>query len=185
LGAVPGIAAGGAIFLHGSDVAAASLQTALTGEFHQTLTGRGLEAAAEAAGLPPEAAAGAEAGFSIGGTTSGILAASRAARGASGVAIGEGVAARGAAQAGAREASTTFGRSVQSLKETLGTGRGPWQQASAHAEEATAKAYRGGTSIEEVFVNPQSGERIVHHTVVRGEEVLHETFRPYAKFGLE
>lgn len=85
----------------------------------------------------------------------------------------------------AAEATTSFGRSIQSLKEALSTGEGQWQRISAHAEEATGRAFRGGTSIEEVFENTESGEEIVRHTIVRGEELLHETFRPYAKFGLE
>lgn len=29
----------------------------------------------------------------------------------------------------------------------------------------------------------QTGERMVRHRIVRGGETLHETFRPYAKFG--
>jgi hypothetical protein len=183
LGAVPGIAAGGAIFLHGSDVAAASLQTALTGEFHQTLTGRGLEAA----GLSPSAAAGVEAGFSIGGTTSGILAASRAARGASGVAIEEGVGARGAAQEGAREASTALGRSIQTLKKQLETGEGAWRRVTAHAEGSTSqsKVLRGSTSIEEVYDNVETAQRLYRHSNVKDGRILHERIRDFSKFGVD
>jgi hypothetical protein len=84
-----------------------------------------------------------------------------------------------------RQASTEFGRSVQSLKESIQSGKGPWQRTSAHAEPARAKTYRGGTSLEEVFVHQETGERIVRHTIVREENVLHETFRPFAKFGTE
>ncbi len=84
-----------------------------------------------------------------------------------------------------KPASTALGRSVQSLKETLSTGKGPWIRTSAHAEQATAKVFKGATSIEEVFVHSQTGERLIRHTVVRGSNVLHETFRPYAKFGLQ
>jgi RHS repeat-associated protein len=93
-----------------------------------------------------------------------------------------GLAAKGGASA-ARGASTAFGRSVQSLKETLGSGKGPWGRVSAHAEQATGRAYRGGTSIEEVFKNAETGEQIIRHTITRGGEILHETFRTYSKFG--
>ncbi|MEW6744303.1 MAG: hypothetical protein AB1486_16235 [Planctomycetota bacterium] len=92
------------------------------------------------------------------------------------------LAARGGETA-ARGASTAFGRSVQSLKETLGSGKGPWGRISAHAEEASGRAYRGGTSIEEVFRNAETGERIIRHTITRGGEILYETFRTYSKFG--
>lgn len=99
----------------------------------------------------------------------------------------EGAAERGSlgvlttGEAGAR-ASTAFGRTVQSLKTFLSSGGGPWTRVSAHAEAVLARAYRGATSIEEIFENPETGERIVRHTIVRGEELLHETFRPYAKY---
>jgi RHS repeat-associated protein len=95
------------------------------------------------------------------------------------------IAGREAAEAGGRQAATAFGRSVEGLKDTISTGRGPWKLFTAHAEPATGRAFRGGTSIEEVFVNQETGERLVRHTIVRAGEVLHETFRPYAKFGLE
>jgi hypothetical protein len=163
LGAVPGIAAGGAIFLHGSDVAAASLQTALTGEFHQTLTGRGLEAAAEAAGLPPEAAAGAEAGFSIGGTTSGILAASRAARGASGVAIEEGVATRGTTRSGIgvtrHGVDQKITRGVRTADE-LDAIKNPLQTRPVRVDELGRPSQRVVGGRAEVVRNPETGEII-------------------------
>jgi hypothetical protein len=38
------------------------------------------------------------------------------------------------------------------------------------------------TSIEEVFVHEETGERIIRHTVVEGDTLWHETFRPYSKF---
>ena len=82
-----------------------------------------------------------------------------------------------------RSASTAFGRSVQSLQQAIRSGSGEWQRVSAHVENAASRAYRGGISVEEVFVNVQTGERIVRHLIVRGEKVLHETFRTYGKFG--
>lgn len=92
-------------------------------------------------------------------------------------------AATQAEGAAAKTASTAFGRSIQSLKQSLGAGDGLWRRVAAHAEQAAGRAYRGGTSMEEVFVNRQTGERIIRHTVVRGQQVLHETFRAYGKFG--
>jgi hypothetical protein len=83
----------------------------------------------------------------------------------------------------ARPASTPFGRSVQTLQHQLQTGKGPWNRVTAHAEPAQATVYRGGVSIEEVYVHQQTGERIIRHIVVRDGKILHETFRSYAKFG--
>jgi hypothetical protein len=88
-------------------------------------------------------------------------------------------ASRGGA-VGVKPPSTPFGGSVESLR----SGQGPWKLQSAHAEGATGRAYKGATSIEEVFKNTQTGETIVRHRIVRGDEMLHETFRPYAKFGV-
>jgi hypothetical protein len=39
--------------------------------------------------------------------------------------------------------------------------------------------------MEEVFVHQQTGERLIRHTVFKDGEILHETFRPFSKFGLE
>lgn len=97
------------------------------------------------------------------------------------------IAARGtqAAAQGAKQATTAFGRSVQSLKQQLGGGDGPWKRLTAHAEGATSQSKRlqGATSIEEVFVHQQTNEHLIRHTIVRDGEILHETFRPFAKFG--
>jgi hypothetical protein len=79
-------------------------------------------------------------------------------------------------------ATTAFGRSVQSLKNVINTGKGPWRRLTVHAEGATGRAYKDATSIEEVFRHTETGERIIRHTIVRGEEILHETFRTYSKF---
>jgi RHS repeat-associated protein len=82
-------------------------------------------------------------------------------------------------------ATTALGRSIRSLTSSLETGSGSWLRLSAHAETAAGRAYRGGTSIEEVFINPATGERLVRHTIVRDGNILHQTFRPDAKFGGE
>ena len=146
IGTVPAMLAGGAIFIHGSDVAAASLQTMLTGEFQQTVTGRGLEAA----GLSPEAAAGAEAGLSIGGTTGGILAASRAARGAAGVAIEEGVAARGADGAARSAANANrLGKALaseQQIGEAGSVTAGQGSKTAFRDAEVIARRYGGNAA---------------------------------------
>jgi hypothetical protein len=89
--------------------------------------------------------------------------------------------AEGAAEAvsvAERSASTPFGRLVQSFKE----GNGGWRRISAHAEQATSNAYKGGTSVEEVF--ERGSDQIIRHRIYGpAGKVLHETFRPYAKFG--
>ena len=86
-----------------------------------------------------------------------------------------------------RTASTPLGKSIESLKQTLGGGGGPWKLLTAHAESATspAKRLQGATSMEEIFVNQDTGERLVRHTIFKDGEILHETFRPFAKFGSE
>lgn len=89
----------------------------------------------------------------------------------------------GLAVAAARAPATAMGRSIASLKEFLEEGAGSWERASSHAEAAVGRAYRGGTSIEEVFVNQETGQRLVRHTIVRDGEILHETYREYVKFG--
>lgn len=77
-----------------------------------------------------------------------------------------------------RTASTSWGRTVQNF-EQYGD---QWRRVSAHAEATTGRAYRGGTSIEEVF--ERGTDRLVRHRIYGPNgEVLHETFRPNAKFG--
>lgn len=90
---------------------------------------------------------------------------------------------RGSGAAFERAPATAMGRSIQGLKEFLDEGTGAWQRTSSHAEAATGRAFRGGTSIEEVFVNQDTGQQLVRHTIMRGDELLHETFREVAKFG--
>ncbi len=78
-------------------------------------------------------------------------------------------------------AATPWGRTVQDFR----LNPGGWSQVSAHAESATsaARAYRGATSIEEVFV--RGDDWLVRHRVVNDAgQILHEKLRPFAKFGL-
>lgn len=109
--------------------------------------------------------------------------------GSAAVEVIESAAQMGAGSAGqvARQASTAFGKAVEGVRQSLSGGGGPWSRLTAHAESATSESKRlqGATSIEEVFVQSETGQRVIRHTIVRGGEVLHETFRPYAKFGAE
>jgi RHS repeat-associated protein len=57
-----------------------------------------------------------------------------------------------------------------------------WTRVSAHAELAAGRAYRGGVSLEEVWVSDR-GERIVRHIIYVQDKIAHEHFRPLAKFG--
>jgi hypothetical protein len=77
-----------------------------------------------------------------------------------------------------RPASTPWGRTVRDFQVNSDA----WSRVSAHAEAASGRIYRGGTSIEEVFT---SGDQwLVRHQVYDSTgDLLHETFRPYAKFG--
>jgi RHS repeat-associated protein len=78
-------------------------------------------------------------------------------------------------------ANSAWGRILGDFRSNPGS----WTQVSAHAEPATslARRYAGATSLEEVFV--RGGDRVVRHRVVNAAgEILHETFRPLAKFGL-
>jgi len=71
-----------------------------------------------------------------------------------------------------------LGRTVQDFQQY----GDQWRRVSAHAEAVTGRAYRGGTSIEEVF--ERGADRLVRHRIYGPNgEILHETFRPYAKFG--
>ena len=70
------------------------------------------------------------------------------------------------------------------LPDTL---NGEWIRTdpAEHAEQATARSYRGAVSLEEIFVHQQTGQQIVRHTIVNEGRALHETFRTTAKFGLQ
>jgi hypothetical protein len=76
-----------------------------------------------------------------------------------------------------------MGRAVESLKGFLDDGSGAWRLTSSHAEAATGRAYRGATNIEDVFMNQETGQRLIRHSIWRGDDMLHETFREVAKFG--
>lgn len=57
-----------------------------------------------------------------------------------------------------------------------------WVRMSAHAEAATGRAFRGGTSMEEVFM--RGDQYLVRHRIYGpGGDMLKESFRPWARFG--
>ena len=75
-------------------------------------------------------------------------------------------------------ASKGWARTVQDFRGDPGAS----SHVSAHAEEATGRAYSGATSIEELLT--KGSETSIRHGTIDGTgEVLHETYRPYGKFG--
>ena len=84
-----------------------------------------------------------------------------------------------------KRATTPLGKSIQSLKEQLNSGKGPWKKIAAHAEKSTSKTkkLRGGVSVEEVYINNKTGQRLIRHIVSKDGKVPHQTFRPFTKFG--
>ncbi|MCL4293788.1 MAG: hypothetical protein KJ056_12295 [Acidimicrobiia bacterium] len=77
-----------------------------------------------------------------------------------------------------RTGSASWGRTIDDFQHNGDR----WRRVSAHAEGATGRTYRGGTSIEVVFES--GGDRLIRHRIYGPNgELLHETFRPYAKFG--
>lgn len=101
--------------------------------------------------------------------------------GAGGERVPGGGVAGGAAAAGGAPA---VGQAIQNLQQFLQSGEGFWLRVGAFAERATGRVYLGGTSMEEMFVNIETGMRLYRHIIVRGGEILHETFREYSKFGV-
>jgi hypothetical protein len=59
-----------------------------------------------------------------------------------------------------------------------------WQRVSASAEHASARAARGGVSVESVYRNPATGEILHVHDVFKasGSQLpKHPSFRDYGK----
>ena len=84
----------------------------------------------------------------------------------------------GGGGSGSRTASTSRGQTIQDFE----TNPGSWRQVAVHGEPATGRAYRGGTSVEEVF--EKGGDRIVRHRIYdQNGSLVHETHREYGKFG--
>jgi hypothetical protein len=75
----------------------------------------------------------------------------------------------------------------RSLSERIGDFRANpqnWQRVSASAEQARAKAARGGVSIESVYRNPSTGEVLHVHDVFKpsgGQIPKHPPFRDFGK----
>jgi RHS repeat-associated protein len=78
-------------------------------------------------------------------------------------------------------ARSTWGGIVQDFRTFLRTGQGSWALRTSMAESAKGLQYKGGVSIQDVWVNEQAGVRLYHHQIFRDGKVLHETFRPYGK----
>jgi RHS repeat-associated protein len=108
--------------------------------------------------------------------------------------FGENLAALGADVAGALIPGVTgLGVGVRSIKgvaagraraliDDATTNPGRWRTISVHTEEATGRAARGGTSIQAVRENVQTGERLVEHTLVtKSGRVIDSHFRPMYK----
>lgn len=78
----------------------------------------------------------------------------------------------------ARAPSTPFGR----LKQDFLDNPDDWKVWSSHAEAARNRAARGGASIQTIYVNRRTGDRLVWHTVVsRSGRVIDDHPRPYYK----
>ena len=90
------------------------------------------------------------------------------------------VAAEETASAGesaASEPSTEWGRTIQSFR----SGDEDFALRSVHAEASSS--YPGGVSTESIY-DYGDGQTLVHHEIYDvNDELVHETFRPYAKFG--
>lgn len=72
-----------------------------------------------------------------------------------------------------------WSRTIQHFKQY----ESEWMIRSAHAEAASGHRYSGGISTEEVF--QRGADWLVRHRVFSaGGKMLHETFRPFARFGL-
>ena len=73
-------------------------------------------------------------------------------------------------------------RTFGSIVEDFSANPNKWRSVSAHTEKATGRATRGGVSIQEIFENVETGERVVRHTVLnRTGRVIDEHLRPFYK----
>lgn len=85
-------------------------------------------------------------------------------------------------QSGSGPANNLTTRPFRELQADAEANPSDWRVVSAHAEAATGKRAKGGTSLQEILVNVKTGERIVRHTVLSPSgRVLEEHFRPYYK----
>ncbi|MCZ7627611.1 MAG: hypothetical protein M5U19_00200 [Microthrixaceae bacterium] len=77
-----------------------------------------------------------------------------------------------------RTASTSWGRTIDDFQQH----GDHWRRVSAHAEGATGRAYRAARASKRC--SSGGGDRLVRHRIYGPSgDILHETFRPYAKFG--
>lgn len=76
------------------------------------------------------------------------------------------------------------GQLINEVKTSIATQDGRWRQL-AHLEEAgisRTRLLRGGTSIERVYENVVTGERVTNHVIVRDGVRLYDTWRPEVKW---
>lgn len=78
-------------------------------------------------------------------------------------------------------ARSAWGTIARDFSKFLRTGEGAWTLRSSTAEMAQGLRYKGGISIQDLWVNEQAGVRLYHHQIYRDGKLLHETFRPYGK----
>jgi RHS repeat-associated protein len=77
-----------------------------------------------------------------------------------------------------RRPSTPFGRLQQDFLDNPDN----WELWASHTEAAQNRAARGGTSIQTIYVNARTGDRLVWHTVLtESGRVLDDHPRPYYK----
>ncbi len=92
----------------------------------------------------------------------------------------------GVLQVATRAASTPMGRAIDSLKGYISTGQGSWRLSSVHVEDATSEIYTklgARFSMEQIFSNAATGERLGRHITYNAEKIFEDTFRDVAKFG--
>lgn len=56
-----------------------------------------------------------------------------------------------------------------------------YEKVASLAEKATARQYRGGISIQDIFVNKKTGQRIVQHSIYKNGRIIDQHYRPKAK----
>lgn len=83
-------------------------------------------------------------------------------------------------RAGISAANTT--RTFSQIIDDFSANPSKWRSVSAHTEQATSHVARGGVSIQEIFENVETGERVVRHTVFTSSgRVIDEHLRPFYK----
>jgi hypothetical protein len=79
---------------------------------------------------------------------------------------------------GASSGARTFGDVVRDFRANPGA----WTRISVHAEPALSRQFKGGISMEEVWVS-SGGDRIIQHLIYMEDKLVHSTVRSFARFG--